>query len=179
MIWVLSIIGGLVGLFLLTFVWGVLHIRQSQRQALAEIRRVELNQIEGLARECVEVFQSKLGVQLNLDDCDDSAQKLDDAFRDVIKLKKAFARDDFYWYFVLPVGACLGELLRRHAKHEWRKQPGEAPFMEIQLKDGNSQVFPFEKAIKQAGFGVDPGDLVAYVAFARTVEQIAEEMGPQ
>ena len=55
-----------------------------------------------------------------------------------------------------------------------RKQVGEAPFVEVVLKDGQSEVFPFEKVIKQAQVG-DPGDLVAYVAFARTVKQVAEQ----
>jgi hypothetical protein len=173
MVWVLSIGGGLVFLFVLFLLWGFLHIRQSKRQALDEVRRIEVADIGPLAQECTEVFQRKLGVRLDLNDSEDTAQKLDDAFRDPYKLKGAFAHDDFYWYFVKPVGACLGELLRRHARHEWRKQPGEAPFMEVVLKDGCSDVFPFEKVIKQVQVG-DPGDLVAYVAFARTLEQVAE-----
>ncbi len=176
MVWMLSIGGGLFALFLVVLLWGFLHHRQSKRKALAEIRRIELADIEPLARECVEVFQRKLGVQLNLDDCEDTAEKLDDAFRNHYKLKATFEREDFYWYFVKPVGACLGELLRRHAKHEWHKQAGEAPFMEVKLKDGHSQVFPFEKVIKQVEWG-NPGDLVAYVTIARTVEQVAEQIG--
>ncbi len=125
-------------------------------------------EIEALANECVDVFQRKLNVRLDLNDCDDTAQKLDDAFRDIFKLKGAFAQDDFYWHFVKPVGACLGELLRRHAAHEWIKQPDEAPTMRISLKDGFSDVFPFEKVINHA-MGGDPSDLVAYVAFAQAI----------
>ena len=174
MVWVLSIGGGLIALFGLLVLWGILHLRQSRHKALAEVRRIELADLEPLARECVEVFQHKLGVRLDLHDCEDTAQKLDDAFRDRYKLKAAFERDDFYWYFVKPVGACLGELLRRHAKHQWRKLAGEAPFMEVELKDGQSEVFPFEKVIKQAQVG-EPGDLVAFVAFARMLDPVAEQ----
>jgi len=169
MVWALSIAGALVGLFALLLLWGLLHLRQSRNQALGEVKGVELADLEPLARECVEVFQHRLGVRLDLADCDAAVQKLDDVFRDRSRLKDAFARDGFYWYFVKPVGACLGELLRRHARHEWRKDPGEAPFLEVAVADGKSEAYPFEKVIKQSQVG-QPGDLVAYVAFARALE---------
>jgi hypothetical protein len=174
MVWVLVIGGSLVGLVGLFVLWGILHLRGSRKQATAEISGIELADIEPLARECVRVFQNKLGVRLELDDLDGTAQKLDDAFQDVYKLKEAFAKEDFYWYFVKAVGACLGELLRLHAKHEWRKQPGEAPFLEVVWPGGSSQAFPFDKVIKQSQSGT-PRDLVAYVEFARTVA----EQGPE
>jgi hypothetical protein len=93
MVWVLSIGGGFVALFGLLVLWGILHLRQSKRKAVAEIRRIELADLEPLARECVEVFQRKLGVRLDLNDCEDTTQKLDDSFRDRYKLKAAFERD--------------------------------------------------------------------------------------
>lgn len=175
MVWLLSIGGGLVGLFLLVMAWGLLHSRHSKLKALAAIRQIEISEIESLTRECVEVFEQKLGVRLNLDDCDDTARKLDDAFRDKFKLKGAFERDDLYWHFVKPVGSCLGELLRQHCRHDWRKNPNDAPFMQITLKNGDSQVFPYEKVIKHLNWG-EPGDLVAYITFARTIDQVAEQM---
>ena len=91
-----------------------------------------------------------------------------DAFRDPHKLKRAFARDDFYWYFVKPVGACLGELLRRHAHHQRQKRAGQAPFMEVALRDGQSEVHPFEKVLKQVQGG-EAGELMAYVTFGRAL----------
>jgi hypothetical protein len=172
--WVLYVGGGLVALFALLLLWGFLHLRGSRNQALAEVRKIELADLEALARECVEVFQRKLGVRLDLGDCEDAARKLDDAFRDRSKLKDVFARDDFYWYFVKPVGACLGELLRRHARHAWRKNPGEAPHLEVVVEGGESEAYPFEKVIKQSQIGA-PGDLVAYVAFARALDRGADE----
>ncbi|HEX3149490.1 MAG TPA: hypothetical protein VHR66_15555 [Gemmataceae bacterium] len=168
--WAVSICGGLVLIIGLLFVWGLLHLRQSRRKAEAEIRLIELVDIEPLARECVDVFRRKLGINLDLNDCEDTAQKLDDAFQDRKKLKDTFARADFYWYFVKPVGACLGELLRRHAKHQWRKQTDAAPFMEVALRDGTSEVYPFEKVIKHITVG-EPGDLVAYMEFAKSINQ--------
>ena len=178
MVWVLLIGGGLLTLFLallfaVLLIWGFWHLGQSRRKALAEIRGIEIADIDALACECVDVFDRKLGVRLNVEDCDNAAKGLDDAFRDPFKLKEAFARNDFYWYFAKPVGALLGELLRRHARHEWRKENGEAPFMEVKLKDGHSEIHPFEKVIKHVQWG-EPGDLIAYVAFGVTIEQAAD-----
>jgi hypothetical protein len=170
MIWLLYIAGMLLGLLALFLLWGFLHLRQSFRKALAEIKTVEIADIATLAQECVDVFQQKLDVRLDLEDCDEAAEKLDKAFRDAFKLKEAFARDDFYWYFAKPVGAFLGELLRLHAKHEWHKESGKAPSMEIDLPDGSAETFPFEKVLKH-GYSGDAGDLIAYVAFARGLEQ--------
>jgi hypothetical protein len=178
MVWVLLIGGGLLTLFLallfaVLLIWGFWHLGQSRRKALAEIRGIEIADIDSLACECVDVFDRKLGVRLNVEDCANAAKELDDAFRDPFKLKEAFARDDFYWYFAKPVGALLGELLRRHAKHAWHKKDGEAPAMEVKWKDGHSEVHPFEKVIKHVQGG-EPGDLIAYVEFARTIERAME-----
>jgi hypothetical protein len=173
MIWLLYIGGGLVALLALLLVWGFVHLSMSRRKAVAEILRIELAEIEPLAKECVAVFQKKLGIVLNPDDCEASAEKLDAALQDRAKLKDAFAKDGFYWYFVKPTGAYLGELLRRHAKHEWRKVPGQAPTMEVKLKGGSSEVFPFDKIIKQSTIG-EPGDLIAYVELARHIEAAAD-----
>lgn len=170
MFWLLTIGGSLVALFLLVFVAGLLHLRASARQAFAEIRTIELQDIDGLVQECLDVFQQKLGVTIDLDNCEDAAAKLDAAYANHTVLKEAFARDDFYWYFAKPVGACLGELLRHHARHEWRTRPGEAPRMVLALDDGESEVSPFEKVIKHIQVG-DPGDLIAFVAFARSLAE--------
>jgi len=146
-------------------IWGVLHLRGSQNQAESEITKVELADIERLTKECVEVFRDKLGVQLDLHDCDTAAEQLDEALADRAKIKDTFARDDFYWYFAKPVGAALGELLRIHGNHQWVKEPDQAPSMIVKLKDGTSTVYPFEKVLKQVSTG-DPGDIVAYVTLA-------------
>jgi hypothetical protein len=165
MIWFLYVGGGLIALFVVIMVWGILHIRQSRNKALAEVRKIEIRDMDSLVRQCIEVFDTKLGVQLNLDNCGDAAQKLDDAFQNPSGLKAAFQRDDFYWYFVKPVGACLGELLRRHAGHVWLKKLNEAPHMEAKMKEGQTEVYPFDKVITQIS-SAEPGDLVAYVMFA-------------
>src|SRR5688572_23973781 len=56
MVWLLYIGGGLFVLVVLFTLFGLWHMRQSERQALDEIQRIELAEIEALAAECVEVF---------------------------------------------------------------------------------------------------------------------------
>lgn len=179
MVWVSSIIGVLVATVAVLLIWGMLRLRHGARIALLEAGTIEVAAIGPLAEECVETFQSAFDIQLDLHNCDDAVAKLDAAFLDKRRLKDAFARDDNYWYFALPVGAALGELLRLHARHEWRKQPGQAPYMVARLADSESEVWPFEKAIKHAQVG-EQGDLMAYVTFAvslwgNTVEKHGRE----
>jgi len=167
MVWLYSLGGGCLALLAAITVWGFLHLRQSRRKALEETQAIELADIDKLTAECVKVFARKLSVQLNLEDCDDCSQKLDDAFRDPYKLKGAFARDDFYWYFVKSVGACLGELLRRHAHHQRQKRAGQAP-----IHGGGPARRPigspsFEKALQVQGG--EAGELMAYVTFGRAL----------
>ncbi len=170
MIWALTICGLAVALFLVVLVAGLLHLRASARQALGEIQHIELEDIDALVQECIDVFQQKFGVTIDLDNCEDAAAKLDAAFLNHGDLKQAFSRVDFHWYFAKPVGACLGELLRRHARHEWQSRPGNAPSMVIRIQEGNSEVYPFEKVIKTMQF-TEPGDLLAYIAFARAIAE--------
>jgi hypothetical protein len=174
MIWVLCIIGVLIGLFAALFVWGMLRVRAGGRMAILKAQELKVSDIDRLVHECVKVFDQKLAVQLDLDRWEDAAKKLDAAFIDKQRLKSAFEREGFYWYFVLPVGACLGELLRRHARHEWKRRAGEAPHMEVQVSDGVSEIHPFEKVVKHAQLG-DPGDLFAYVVFG--VELVQDSPG--
>src|SRR5258708_9987535 len=97
MIWILYLGGGFLTIFVLILVWGFLHGRQSKRKAVQEIRNIELADIDSLTKECVEVFKHKLGVPLDLNNCEDTAQKLDDACRMSFKVKSAFERPGFYW----------------------------------------------------------------------------------
>jgi hypothetical protein len=178
MIWALYVGGAIFVLIVLFVLWGFLHLRHSMRKAVSELQKVELVDIEPLASECIKTFKEKLGITLDFHDCDDAASKLDGAFQDNYKLKQAFARQDFYWYVVKPVGAFLGELLRRYADHQWRKEPGETPSMVCIFNEGESQLFPFDKVIKQLTTG-GQGDIMAYVMSARTIKQFAENMAKE
>jgi hypothetical protein len=177
MTWLLYVGGALLVLFAVIVIVGIVHLRQSQRQAAEAIAKVELADIDKLAVECVTVFRDKLGLHLDMDNWETAAGTLDEAYRQEARLKGAFARPDLYWYFVLPVGAFLGELVRRHSGHEWVKEPHQAPLLRKVLPpDGQSELWPFDKAIKLASGPADKGDLVAYVIFAREVETAAREL---
>lgn len=186
----LFVFGG-VALFAILLLWGFLHRRGSQRTATTKIQEIELAEIPSLAAECVAVFDKELGIKLDLQDLENAAQSLDAALQDVDKLKGPFAKEDFYWHFVKPVGAFIGELMRIHAKHVWIKKPGRAPYMECSvskprfadddflvvdenlrpLEVGTSEVHPFEKVLSIASdFGApDPGDVYAYLMAAKAL----------
>jgi len=173
MSWLLYVAAAVIAASVAFFLFGVWHLRRSQQQAEMEIRRARLADLHALVQECVEVFRTRLGLRLDLDDFEDSAQMLDRAFDDSKRLKDVFARDGFYWYFVKPVGACIGEVLRRHARQEWIEESGAAPSMQSRLLDGQISCYPFEKAIKQISIG-RKGDLYACLVAARGLEDVAQ-----
>ena len=175
--WLVYALIGVFGLFVLMVVWGIVRLRRGFRQASTEICSIELSEIEGLTRECTEVFSQKLGTSLDIGDWENAAKALDDAFKNKSKLELAFSRPEFRWYFVKPVGAFFGELLRRHANHEWQTEENAAPSMVRMLDDGSFQAFPFEKILKQYTTG-DHGDLLAFVMFARTADLAAAQLPP-
>ena len=195
----LFVLGGCVCLLLsclvavaaILLVWGYFHRRGSQREAAERIKEIELADIPRLAKECVNVFKDKLGVNLDPNDLESAAEQIDEALQDVEKLKEPFAKDDCYWHFVRAVGAFIGELMRIHAKHVWIKRKGEAPHLECELpstaatddefmkvneelepiETGTSEVYPFDKVLSIASeFSTpEPGDLYAYIAAAKAL----------
>jgi hypothetical protein len=177
MVWLLYGLAAIFVLFVAAVFWGIVRIRQSVSQASAAIASIELGEIDRLAQECVDVFDRKLGVRLDVDDWQQSAAALDDAFRRKDKLVEAFERPDLRWYFVKPVGAFLGELLRRHADHRWQAEENGAPSMIRMIGEGSLQSFPFEKVIKQATLG-EQGDLLAYVVMARGAGEAVAQLPP-
>jgi hypothetical protein len=179
-------VGGVAVIFGVLLVWGLLHQRGSQRVAAEKIKEIELAEIPGLAKECVDVFKNKLGIDLDLNDLENAAEQIDEALQDVSKLKGPFAKDDCYWHFVRTVGAFIGELLRIHAKHVWVKRHGEAPHMECSfssqslaavsrdlepIETGMSETCPFDKVLSIASqlSSSEPGDVYAYIAAAKAL----------
>ncbi len=163
-----------IGLIVICIVWGVLHLRHSQQVAAEAISNVSIDDIEPLRQECENVFREAFGASLSLDDYDNSALVLSDRLDDVESLKKAFAKPDFYWYFVLPTGAFLGELLRVHVQGEWH--PSEEGGLELHVPVGSESVvtYPFDKILKQVTVG-DRGDIQAYFMSARQLEQAIDQ----
>jgi hypothetical protein len=167
----LYIIGGLVVVAALFAFWSVRRLRQTIHQAMSELVKVTVEDIPALADECVRLFDARFGKQLSLDDLEGTAWLLDEHFRDG-RIKRAFARPGFKWYFVKPMGAFVGELLRRHYEGEWRKQDGRPPF----LRRTNTQEIkvttdPFMKVFKYGVRQREKGDLYAYL-------KVDEGIGP-
>jgi hypothetical protein len=162
----IAVVLAIAGLFL----WGLARLRQGYRSALAATQAVRLDQIDGLRRECESVFKSAFGEDLKLDDLHGSARLLSARVDQVATLKDAFAKPDFYWYFVLPVGAFLGEWLRVHAHAEWKVSTEGGVEMSIPVREGEATTFPFDKVLKQASGG-SPGDLYAYLIAATQIDK--------
>lgn len=171
----LWIAGGVIGSIGLTFFWGIRSLRRNSEQAQQEILKLTLADVGRLADECRTVFREKLCVDLKLENFEESAKLLSHHVDD-LSLKKALSKDDFWWYFVLPVGALLGELLRVHAGAEWKPSAEGGLEMEIPVKGGGATTYPFEKILKQATVG-DKGDLYAYLKAAVQIESIAVAQG--
>ncbi len=156
------ILGAIVLGVAVVVVWGLLHLRHSQKVAYRAIDGVALGDIDRLHRECVQVFRDKFSESLDIDDLDGSARILSARLDNPESLKKAFAKDTFYWYFVLPVGAYLGELLRVHAGAQWKPSEQGGLEMTVPVAGDSATTYPFHKVMKQVTMG-DHGDIYAYL----------------
>jgi len=173
----LYVIGILVLLALAGFVWGALHLRHSIKVADRAVAAVQISAINDLRAECEATFLQAFGEALSIDDLQASARILDARLNQIESIKKAFARPDFYWYFVLPTGAYLGELLRVHAGARWEVCANGGLQMTIRAGDGEATTFPFDKVIKQVTMG-GRGDIMAYLLSAQEIDKaIAQVAG--
>jgi len=162
---------GVLGVVVFPFVAAVLRLRRSIRTAAAAIEEVALEDVSALCDECVEVFRNAFGEDLDLDDFEGATRLLSDRFDQSESLKEAFAKDDFDWYFALPVGAFIGELLRTHVDGAWREED-LGLVLSIPVGDDSADTLPFHKVMKQAISG-DPGDVYAYFMASRELDQAA------
>ncbi|MHC4648588.1 MAG: hypothetical protein ACYTBJ_24290 [Planctomycetota bacterium] len=135
----LCVIIGLVVAGLVVSRWSRRHLVRVHK----EICGIRVSQISPLAQECIAVFGDKLEAGLNVDEAEESLIKIEEAVFEFRQLQEAFARDGFKYYFVKPVGAFLGELVRIHRQAEWVEEAGCAPY--LMLRDDN--IHPFEAAI--------------------------------
>jgi hypothetical protein len=171
----LYILGGIVGLFVIFFAAGLLYFRHSLRVAVAAVRKVKLSDVEPLCRECQAVFRDKFAEILDLNDLEGSAKVLSARLNDHASVKRAFAKKGFYWYFVLPIGAFMGELLRIHAKAEWKESEGGGLEMTVPVSNDAATTYPFHKVLKQAVAG-DLGDIYAYLTSAKSLEKVLSQL---
>jgi hypothetical protein len=124
------------------------------------------------------VFREKLGLSLNPDDLEASALLLDEHLR-TERLKRAFSRPDFHWYFVKPVGAFTGELLRRHAGGDWQAQAGRAPCLLRTAGSLTVKAFPFEKVLRHVAKHGQKGDFCACLKADAVIPRLeANPAGP-
>ena len=158
------------------FTWGVLHLRHSQRRALEEIARVRPEDIPALAQECIERFRQHFDERLDLADYQGSAVTFGARLDQPETLKQQFARDDFYWYFVLPTGAFLGELLRTQLGGSWETTADGAPQLKLPVNGDEVTTFPFDKIIKHVTIG-DPGDMYAFLQSALHLDEAVARSG--
>lgn len=169
--WIL--LGG-VGFVVAFFVWGILRLRESQRVAYEWIKQVKLEDVDRLRKECEYGFKKHFSETLSLADYEGSAKILSARIDQHETLKKAFSRDDFYWYFVLPVGAYIGELLRVHAKGQWKETKGAGLSLEMPAAGVPMVARPFNKVMKQSISG-DKGDLYAFFVTCQHLETVVAE----
>ncbi len=165
------IVVAVVVLSLLFFIWGVMRLRKGSAQASEAIRTVRISDLPGLIAEGKDGLANSYGFSLDLNDAEGAAKLLDSLFVDQRKLKDTFARAGFYWRFVLPVGALIGEYIRVHAKGVWKETP-DGLCMEIPVKEGSATCHPFDKVLKQLGQG-EKGDLYAYLLSSRQLSSVA------
>ncbi len=163
---------GLLALVAGAFGWGWLRLRRSVAEVTAAIARVGIDDVPRLREECERVLLEKFSERLSLDRLEESARILSRRIDDG-SLKSAFAKDDFWWYFVLPVGAYVGELLRVNAGGEWKDSDGGGLELVVSAGDDHATTFPFDKVLKQATVG-DKGDLYAYLVTAQKVGELLQ-----
>jgi hypothetical protein len=153
----LYIIGGLVVLVALFALWSRQRLRQTIRQAMSGLVKVSVEEIPALAEECARLFDAKFGKQLSVDDLESTAWLLDEHFRDG-RIKRAFAKPGSQWYFVKPMGAFIGELLRRQYGGEWHEQDGQPPYLRRTTAQGiKVTTDPFLKVFKYGTGSVRKG----------------------
>lgn len=167
---------GIAALLTIPIVWGVVHLRNSQRGAAEAIGKVRIEDVEPLRLECERVFREAFGESLSLERYEESAKLLSARLDAAESLKGPFSKPDFYWYFVLPTGAFLGELLRVHGRGEW--QTSEEGGLEMRLPVGSdfATTYPFDKVFKQVTVG-GKGDIYAYLISALRLEEALEAVG--
>jgi len=156
------------------FLWGLRRLRRSVREVQKAIAKVTPSDIRNLSDECQQVVFAKFSERLSLNDLEGSATILSKRIDDQ-SFKSAFMKDDFWWYYVLPIGAYLGELLRVHANAEWKTSEEGGMEMTLSVKGGTATIFPFEKILKQASSGAK-GDLYAYIKTAVGLDAVVEKL---
>lgn len=159
---------------LLFAAWTLLRLRRRKMVAFDAIMAVKLADIERLRMECEAVFLARLGERLDPHDFEASARALSNRLDQPEALRRAFGRKGFSWYFVLPVGAFIGELLRLHVGAQWQEAGDGGPEVRIPVGDSFATTFPFDKVLKHVATG-DRGDIYAYLKSAVELDKLVAQ----
>jgi hypothetical protein len=161
-----------IALFGVFIVWGLVRLRKGNAQASRLIKGIRTGDLNHLVSEGKQQLAKIYGITIDFTEPEAAAKSLDGLFRDKIKLKSAFQKPGFYWYFVLPVGALIGEFIRINAKGVWKDSP-EGPLMKISLKDGDATCYPFDKVLKQVTQG-EKGDIYAFLVSSMQLSKVSD-----
>jgi hypothetical protein len=140
--------------------WGVWLLRRNLGGSMQRLALVELSAIPALAEECRRAIREQLNVDLDPRDPEAAARKLDELVLSG-RLRPLFKEPGYELRYAEPVGAFLGELIRRHASAEWMED-ALGPKLVIHRPDGAVETHPFMKAVRHHTHG-RPGQLHAYV----------------
>jgi hypothetical protein len=140
--------------------WGALLLRRSVGGSLQRLALVDVASIPALADECRRTVRERLKIDLDPRDADGTARALDELVLSG-RLRSIFKTDGYDMRYAEPVGAFLGELIRRHTGAEWADDV-TGPVLVIHRPDGVVETQPFLKAVRHHTHGT-PGQLHAYV----------------
>lgn len=142
--------------------WGAWLLRRNLGGSMQRLALVDVAAIPALAEECRRTVRERLDVDLDARDPDEAARRLDELVLSG-RLRPMFKEPGYEMRYAEPVGAFLGELIRRHARAdaEWMEDPF-GPKLVIHHPDGAVETHPFMKAVRHHTHG-RPGQLHAYV----------------
>lgn len=140
--------------------WGVWLLRQNVGGSMQRLALVEVSSVPALAEECRRTIRAQLKIKLDLRDPDAAARTLDELVL-AGRVRPLFKAEGYELRYAEPVGAFLGELIRRHADAEWREDV-LGPTLMVQGAEGIREMQPFVAAVRHHTHG-RPGQLHAYV----------------
>lgn len=131
--------------------WGVWLLRQDVGGSLQRLALVEASSISGLAEECRRTIRDQLRIDLDSRDADAAVRALDELVLSG-RVRPLFKEPGYELRYAEPVGAFLGELIRRHASAEW--VAGDlGPKLVIHRPDGPLETDPFARAVRHHTHG--------------------------
>lgn len=140
--------------------WGALLLRRNVGGSLERLAAVEVGAIPALADECRRTVRDRLEIDLDPRDPETTARVLDELVLSG-RLRALFKAEGYEMRYAEPVGAFLGELIRRHTGAEWVQDP-HGPTLVAHRPRETVETHPFLKAVRHHTHG-RPGDLHAYV----------------